>query len=84
MHIIHFITDLFIAAGTIDNNIEGQSIGFSGDFMWDQLPTMVQVTDTAFKNIKVKSPFLLTIRQAIDLGILVDQTLLPPDCSWFE
>ena len=49
---IHFITDFFIPAGKIDGDIEVKAIGFRGDFIGDQLPTMVQVTATAFKNIK--------------------------------
>ena len=62
VQIVPLITYFFSAEGTTDNDIEIQAIGFRGNFMWYQLPTMVQVTDTAFKNIKVKAPSLLTIR----------------------
>ena len=49
--------------------------------MWDQLPSMVQVTDAAFNKIKLKAPSLLTIRQAIELGALNEQTFLPHNFS---
>ena len=42
---------------------------------------MVQVTDTAFNNIKVKSPPLVVINQAMDVGVLTNQTLLIVDGS---
>ena len=54
VHIIHSITDFLRLAGTTDNNIKGQTIGFRSDFIRDQMPALVQVTDIAFKNIKVK------------------------------
>ena len=79
VQIFHSITDIFSAAGTTDDDIKVQEIGFHGDFMWDQMPKMVQVTENSFKNIKVKTPSLITIRQEIDLGILTDHTLLPHD-----
>ena len=62
VQVVHLITDFFGVVGKTDNDIEGQAIGFRRDFMWDHLPTMVQVTDAGFKDIKVKSPSLLTIR----------------------
>ena len=54
VQIIHSITDFLSLAGTADNDIKGQIIGFCSDFIRDQLSALVQVTDTAFKNIKVK------------------------------
>ena len=54
VQIIHSITDLLILAGTTDNNIKGQTIGFCSEFIRDQLSALVQVTDAVFKNIKVK------------------------------
>ena len=81
--IFHSIT-YFSARGTTDNNIEGQAIGFCGDFMWDQLPKMIQVKIYAFKNIKVKVPWLLTISQSTKAGVLTTQTLLTPYGSWGE
>ena len=55
VQIVYSIT-YFSARGTTDNNIEVQAIGFCRDFIWDQLPTMIQVKIYAFKNIKVKVP----------------------------
>ena len=52
--------------------------------MWDQLPKMVQVTNTAFKKIKVKEPYLLTNRQSTNTGFLTYQTFLPPDGFWIK
>ena len=43
------------------------------------MPSMVQVTDTTFNNLKVKSPSLITIKQAMDAVILTNQTLLIHD-----
>ena len=40
---------------------------------------MVQVTDTTFNNLKVKSPSLITIKQAMDAVILTNKTLLIHD-----
>ena len=79
VQIVHPITDVFSPAGTIYSNIEGQAIGFCGDFIGDKLPTMVQVTDTNFKNIKVKAPPLIFINQAMDADVLTNQTLLLHD-----
>ena len=56
VQIIHSITDFLRLAGTTDNNIKGQKIGFRSDFIRDQMPALVQVTDIDFKNIKVKRP----------------------------
>ena len=54
VQIINSITDFLSLAGTTDNDIKGQTIGFHSNFIRDQLSALVQVTDTAFKNIKVK------------------------------
>ena len=54
--IIHSITDLFSAAGATDNYIGCQVVVFRSYFIGDQLHTMVQVTNSAFKNIKLKAP----------------------------
>ena len=54
VQIIHPITNFLSLAGTSDNNIKGQTIGLCSNFIRDQLPALVQVTDAAFKNIKVK------------------------------
>ena len=37
---------------------------------------MVHVNDTAFKSLKVKSPSLIYVNQAIDAGVLANQTFL--------
>ena len=63
MHIVHLITYFIRVVGTTDDGIVGQAINFRGDFIWDQLPTMDQVTDAAFKNIKENPPPLITTRQ---------------------
>ena len=52
--IIHSITEFLSLAGTTDNDTKGQKIGFRIDFIRDQLSALVQVTNTTFKNIKVK------------------------------
>ena len=57
VNIIHSITYFFSAARTIDENFEGQVVGFCGNFVLDQLPTMFQVTNAAFEKIIVKAPF---------------------------
>ena len=54
VQIINSITEFLSLVGTTDNDIKGQTIGFCSDFIRDQLPALVQVTDTTFKNIKVK------------------------------
>ena len=72
----------FSAVGNTDKSIEVWAIGFHGDFMCDQLPTMVQVTEAAFKNIEMKSPSLLTRSQSTDTIFLTDQTLLHLNGSW--
>ena len=66
VQIIHSIAYLFSAVGTKENDVKGKAIGFRDDFMWDQLHKMIQFTNTAFKNIKVKVPSLLNIRQVIE------------------
>ena len=55
VHIIHSTTYFLSLVLTTDNNIKGQTIGLCSNFIRDQLPALVQVTDTAFKNIQVKS-----------------------------
>ena len=37
---------------------------------------MVQVTDAAFKSLKVKSPSLIYVNQTMDSGVLANQTFL--------
>ena len=54
VQIIHSITYFLSLEVTPEKNIKGQKIGFCSDFIRDQLSALVQVTDTAFKNIKVK------------------------------
>ena len=54
VQIIHSITNFLSLAGTTDNDIKGQTIGFCSDFIRDQLSALVQVTDAVFNNIKVK------------------------------
>ena len=70
VHIINSITDFLIPVGETDDNIEGQAVGFRGEFIGEQLPTMVQVTDAAFNNIKVKATYLITINQAMEAGVI--------------
>ena len=55
VQIIHSITNFLSQSGTTDNDIKGRKIGSRSDFIRDQLSALVQVTDTTFKNIKVKS-----------------------------
>ena len=57
VEIIHSITYLFSAARKTEENFEGPVVGFCGNFVLDQLPTMFQVTNAAFEKIKVKAPF---------------------------
>ena len=54
VQIIHSITNFLCLAGTADNDIKGQKIGFRSDFIRDQLSALVQVTDADFNNIRVK------------------------------
>ena len=54
VQIIHSITNFLSLAGTTDNDIKCQTIGLCSNFIRDQLPALVQVTDAAFKNIQVK------------------------------
>ena len=54
VQIIHSITEFLSLEETTDNDIKGQIIGFRSDFIRDQLSASVQVTDTAFRKIKVK------------------------------
>ena len=56
LKIVHSVIDFFSADGSTDEDIEGQVFRFRGDFIIDQLPTMIHVTDTAFNNIKAKAP----------------------------
>ena len=37
---------------------------------------MVQVIESAFKNVKVKSTSLIDIKQAMDVGVLTNHTLI--------
>ena len=55
VQIIYSITNFLSLTGTTDNDIKGQTIGLCSNFIRDQLPALVQVTDAAFKNIQVKS-----------------------------
>ena len=81
VQIIDSITDLFSPAGITDNYIKGQSIGFHDDFIEDQLPTMFQITNAALNIIKVKAPYLITMKQATYSSIITNQTLLLHDGS---
>ena len=76
VQIINSITDFFSPDETTYNDIEGQEIVFCGNFIGDHLPSMVHVTDAAFKNLKVKAPSLIAIKQAINAGVLTNQTLM--------
>ena len=76
VQIIHSITYFIILAGTTDDDIEGQGIGFCGNFVGGQLTTMVQVTDATFNNIKVNVPSLIAIKEALYACMLTNQTLL--------
>ena len=42
---------------------------------------MVHVTDYALNNLKVKVTSLIAIKQAMDAGVLTNQTLLLPNGS---
>ena len=42
---------------------------------------MVQVTNNAFKNIKVKVPSLIAIKDSLDIGMITNQTLMQHDSS---
>ena len=72
------VTDLNtkILAVRTDNDTEGQATGFHGNFIGDQLSAIVQVTDDALKSIKVRSPSLIAIKQAMEAGVLTNQTLM--------
>ena len=63
MQIIHSIKDFFGLAGTTDEKIKVQANSFHGNFIGDQMPSMVQVTNAIFNNLKVKPPSLITIKQ---------------------
>ena len=54
VQIIHSITDFLSLAGKTANDIKGQTISFRSNFIRDQLSALVQVTGTAFNNIRVK------------------------------
>ena len=79
VHIIHYITDFLIPEGTTENDIEGQATGFSGNFIGDHIPSIVQVTNSSFKNIKVNVPSLIAIKQTMDARVLTNQTLMLHD-----
>ena len=70
VQIFKSITDFFIAASSTYEDIEEQDVDFRVDFIMDQLPTMIHVTDTAFKNIKARAPSIYTIEQAIGASML--------------
>lgn len=68
VNIIHSITYFFSAARTIDENFEGQVVGFCDNFVLDQLPTIFQVTNAASENIKVNAPFVPHHQSGDQLG----------------
>ena len=82
--IFHLVTKFFSADGITEEEVEGKAVRFHGNFIMDQLPTIIHVTDTPFNKINSKAPSIHAIEQVIDTSMITDQAPIPHECSLGE